>query len=621
MKTLLRELTSAGVAIGITATGIIFSPAVNAAVVNCQANRPDASNVLYLYYPTANDGNFPEFGTTSINTSPLAPFDVTNLDPNIGTTSQLRSAITERVRVDYCEFNVRTLETTSSNGTTNPTPSDPSWQVVGIGSDDAGTLFGIAEAVDIGNNNTADFGRVWAGTFDALYGGEGGALNGVNSTIERWSNAIAGTVSHEAGHNYGLRHGDSAPRPSEDPQNNHLLATGSTGLTGQDRTQDRHFSDTSFEILGANIGLFEQTLSNWDFVNPNNVTADGFQITVLVLPSDGTPSKASVYTGGLSPWSDVNISADGSESFNGITYNRFKIDFISPQSWNNGPDGEIPAGEEFHVGVGLTTEYLVRDTLLTSGGAPLQLNPRVVNYTTGGSFDPDTGDFHVTFSNPEPEEGELILSDFLIRYIPRTVDINEMISGGTLLGIDGLSIDPWGVRQTDQDIFQVVDTIDVIMGNSAEGRAVNFLVEAPPECERGIILPPPVPDSAIGEVEYCSEGQFLGLFPSTRIYFEATVTDPDAQYFDPDLQMFVNGPLQSQIFVQLSGVKPDINDNDIDDAIDIANGECEDTNQNGLCDEAATTPEPSTILSLLTIGGIALASSKKKRNGGNDLTG
>lgn len=575
----------------------VFSlSAAQAAVVNCQANRPGAGNVIYLYYPTASDSNFPDdVGDLGLTTSPLAAFDANDLDSGIGSTAQVRNAITERVKVDYCEFDVRVVQTTSANGTTNPNPSDARWQVVGIGSDSfaGATLFGVAEDVDTGDSDLTDFARVWADEFGDGFGGAGGALGGANSTLARWANAIAGTVSHEAGHNYGLSHDNSVSQPSEDSRKSHLMASGqaTTGaLTGADRVKDRHFSDASFEILAANIGLFEQTVSNWDFVNPNNSTADGFQITVLVLPAAGTPSKASIYTGGLSPWNDVSISADGSEMFKGTLYNRFQIDFTDPKSWNNGDPGEVGPGTEFHVGVGLTTNYIVRNTRLSSGGTALELNPRVVGYTTDGSFDPSTGDFHVTFSNADPDEGPLVLSDFKIRHLPRTINIDEMVEGGKLVGIDGLPVTPWNVRGTDSVV--VSDTTDVAVGNLAEARAVDFVFDTDPKCQRGLPKPPPIGDSGGPfEVEYCPEGHVLGLFPSSRVYFEATVTDPDARFFDPNLGEFVTGPLRTKIFVQIPGSKPDLNENGVDDAIDIADGTCEDSNRNGVCDHV----EPPTF--------------------------
>ena len=115
------------------------------------------------------------------------------------------------------------------------------------------------------------------------------------------------------------------------------MSAPSGGIDGEDRVKNRHFGDTSFEILAANIGLFEQTVSNWDFINPNGSAADGFRITVLVLPAAGTPSKTSMYTGGLSPWQDVTISADGTETFKGTLYNRFDIDFTDAKNWDDNP--------------------------------------------------------------------------------------------------------------------------------------------------------------------------------------------------------------------------------------------------------------------------------------------
>jgi hypothetical protein len=41
-------------------------------------------NRLYLFFPTASDNTFPEYDPI-LQTSPLAPFDVANLDATIGT--------------------------------------------------------------------------------------------------------------------------------------------------------------------------------------------------------------------------------------------------------------------------------------------------------------------------------------------------------------------------------------------------------------------------------------------------------------------------------------------------------------------------------------------------------
>jgi len=572
--------------IGTTIAAAIFywtmTTATHAATVDCEAARPSAGSVLYLYFPTSQDTDFPDDpGGWGISTSPLEAFDITDLDQSVGTTAQLRNTITEIVKTDYCEFDVRVEQSTSSNGTTNPTPSDARWQVIGIGSDDNSGLFGIAQDFDEFDEDEMDFARVWAGSFASSFGGSGGALEGTNSTLERWANAIAGTVTHEAGHDYGPDHPDANPVTGEDGSENHIMSSPS----GEARAQDRHFSNTSFEILARNLGLYEQTVSNWDFINPNDSTATGFSITVLVQPGDGTPTAGSIYTGGLSPWGNVSISADGSEVFKDINYNRFQIDFTEPQNWNNGGPGEIPAGEDFHVGVGLTTDYIVRNVEFSDAGGAMDLRPRVVGYTTGGSFDPSTGKFHVTFSNAEPEGEPLILSDFVVRYLPRTVDINEMVNGGSLTGSDGNPVEPWLVRGAEEESYVLVDKTDVNIGSLSNPRAVDFI--ATPDQECGLIEAPPVEDPrSPNQMIYCRDGHILGLFPSARIYIEATVTDPDATYFDRDLGRFVTGPLKQRIFAQLAGVSPDLNDNGIDDAIDLSSGECDDVNRNGVCDDS-----------------------------------
>ncbi len=552
---------------------------VRAALVDCQADRSGDGLVIYLYYPTSSDANFPSpmFGET---TSPLAPFDANDLDSSLGSTAQYRDAITERVRTDYCEFDVRVVQTTSANGTTNPEPTDDSYFVVGIGSDSGGGFYGVCC-----NNSMA---RVFAGTFadGAVAGGNfDGLLTPGDGTLDRWANAIAGTTSHEPGHSSILGnpgHNSAAPRPGEDARENHIMDT----PPAADRIDDRHFSDTSYEALAGALGLYEQTLSNWDFINPNSSTADGLRITVLTSQSSDTPVIGSVYDGGLSPWSDAEIAAAGTLTFQGETYDRFNITFIDPQAWNNGDAGEIPAGEEFHVGVGLTENYIVNDVMLLSGGAAMQLHPRVVGYTPDGSFNPDTGDYHLTLSVPDPDGGPIVISDVRIRHLPRTLSINEMTSTGVMIGVDGRGIVPWQDRQgTD---VEVTNSAELAVANLADTRALDEYRQADPECG-SLPKAPPIPDHAFRDMPYCEEGPVLGLFPSARVYVEATVTDPNARYFDKASGTMVTGPLSNRIFIQFTGKIPDLNGNGVDDAIDIDTGTCSDTNGNGVCDDAEPT--------------------------------
>lgn len=134
-------------------------------------------------------------------------------------------------------------------------------------------IFGVAQRVDVGNRYRNDFARVWAGGFSLF-----GEFQRPNNTVERISNAIAGTVAHEAGHNFGLYHayawdtfnnppdprwfypGTTTPKepgclPQElfdsDPNRNwHIMATGPSRLTMEERaTRNRYFGRTERAML------------------------------------------------------------------------------------------------------------------------------------------------------------------------------------------------------------------------------------------------------------------------------------------------------------------------------------------------------------------------------------
>jgi hypothetical protein len=132
----------------------IESPAIEAA-------KP---NKLYLYFPTADDAGFPASGCTlgtpscfqtNDSVQPLKAFDVSTLTSYTGTVGDLRDRITDVVTDDYCEFNVKVIQTT-----TVPPTTFARRVTVGIGSDGNGQggLFGEAQEVDTGDAIGADYG-------------------------------------------------------------------------------------------------------------------------------------------------------------------------------------------------------------------------------------------------------------------------------------------------------------------------------------------------------------------------------------------------------------------------------------------------------------------------------
>ena len=539
-------------------------------------------NKIYLYFPTAQDNSFPEYHCS--DTSPLEAFDVADLDAAIGSTAQLRNRIFQIVTEDYCEIDVEVAQTTSA-----PSPSEARWQIVGIGSDSepgcsGGNLFGVAQDVDIDDDDVQDYARVWAGSFDAAYGGSGGALNGSNSTLERWARAIGHTTSHEAGHNYGLGHTDSRFRTgtSEDGQKNHVLATGSEGgLTGEDRaSRRRHFSDTSYEILAHNIGLNVKTLYNWDFANPNDTDAHSMELTILSTASSLTIGWW--YNGSRSPWRDPTISSTGSTvTFKGTSYNEFILTFNTDKSWSGGSPGIAPPGVEFHTGASFyeSDPIIVYDTKLQgSGGSDLPLHPRMIGFDAGAT-DLADGDFAMTLFNPDPEAGDLFVRDLQVQFLPRIASIETMIEGAELTDPSGVPVVPRGSCARNPN-FTLRDFKTIRIANLADDRYVDFTYDST-DCKPEL----GVQDADSADVEYCPHGTALSLFPSTIVYVTATIIDPNARYFHPESGQFVDGPLESKVFYQFAGIKPDFNGNGIDDLLDIRNGTVRDDNGNGVPDE------------------------------------
>jgi hypothetical protein len=528
--------------------------------------------------PTAQDATFPEYDA-DFQTSPLEPFDIADLDPGVGTTAQLRDAIVNVVKEDYCEFDVEVIPTTTA-----PVVTGTQWQIVGIGSDeeDGGNLFGVAQDVDLNNADPQDYSRVYARSFELSFGGGGGALEGANSTLQRWATAIGHTASHEAGHNFGLSHNNSAPRTGEDEQNNHIMATGGTGLTGEMRAgRNRHFSDQSYEILGHNVGLRVKTLYNWDFVNPNAEEAHSLVLTILSTASTLTINWS--YNGTTSPWTSPTIAASGTQAFQGTTYNRFLLTFSTAKAWSGGANGIVPGGGEFHVGASFSEPdpVIVYETRLrNAANTNLNLHPRMAGFDNGAA-DLGTGDFNVRAFNPNPADGELQVENLEIMFLPRMASIESMITGSEPRDMSGqpIAIRTFNLKQSRS--IGLKENASIKLAALKDKRFVDIFYDST-NCKKGFVKG----DANKGEVEYCPHGWALSLFPSTYVYIIATVVDPNAKYWDEARGQYVNGPLKTKIFQQFSGIVPDFNKNKIDDLVDIRVKTSVDENGNGVIDEA-----------------------------------
>lgn len=593
---------------GIACVAMLADGAASAQICTPYLASLPKDSRLFLYFPTADDATFPTDtlgNITGVNSQPLTAFTPANLDSDLtATAAALRDRITEQVRDSYCEFSVEVIASTAE-----PNPTGTNWQVVGIGGDSDldGGRFGRAQDTDTGDADREDYARVWGRGFHDEYGGAGQALAPANATLERWAAAIGGTVAHEAGHNYGLLHEFSAPRPGEDMQNNHLLATGITGLTGEQRVTRRHFSDRSFETLGYNLGLNTKTLSNWDFVNPNDSDATGLRIRLL--STAGSLSLTGVYNGSLSPWTDPTLTKQaGTQSFRGTVYNIYDLVFSSGKSWSGGASGVVPAGASFHVGAGVNASVVVYDVVLTDGGGNMDLHPRMVGYGFGldDSDDTTAGAGFIRFFANERDAGDLVLANAQVLFLPRPVALAQMVEGGGLISEDGLPIQPFSRRSSDRGANRPVihklerqemgETYTMPIAHLTDRRHLDVTIERTAICDennRTIASPDSGPSDrpGPGEEDYCAAGDYLSLFPATYVYVIATIIDPNAHYFDPDVGSFVDGPLESTLYVQFAGVIPDFNGNRRDDYLEIREGSVRDENDNGIPDEAEGTPK------------------------------
>jgi len=580
-------------------------PIESTAIENAKPNK------LYLYFPAADDATFPAYDTL---VSPLKAFKASDLTDYTGTTSDLEDQVTKVVIDDYCEFNVKVLETT-----TKPPTTFPRRVTLGIGSDSdgscgGGVLFGEAQEVDTGDAIVVDFARVWAGSYETESGGGcSGALSGANSTLQRWAFSIGGTAAHEAGHTYGLAHTDdfgtladacSPPdhtKPGEDAVTRHLMPAG-CNITDEERAGfRRHFSDVTTSILASNVGLSVETIHNWDFTNPNSAAASALQFDVLSTSLTLTPSWT--YLGSLSPWTTPTVSSAGTTVFKGTTYNRYQVRFSNPQAWANGTPGNVAGGVQFHVGVAFSeADYTVPDAvivvavrLLDSGLSPLTLQPRMVGYDTG-ALDASDGTYRLNLFNADNVARPLIVQNLTVTELPMVASIDSMVRGSGPQTRNGEAIPGW---RTSRPLCEgknraaaATEGCPVRLTEEAQsvtvaklGRGRNVVQVYNGNCG-GLNRKGPADRSKAPDVNLCpTSGVNIDLFPATTLYVTATIIDPSAKHWDPVQKIFVTGPLESHLFYQIGGRHPDLNRNGIDDFIDILQGKSKDTNGDGVPDE------------------------------------
>lgn len=558
-------------------------------------------NKLYLYFPTAADSSYPEFGTAVgvPPTSPAHAFNIADLpsftaiSPPVS-AADLQSAIYDVVADDYCEFNVEVIKTTTAPPTTFPRRNTVA---VTTDNDTTDGLFGLAQAVDTGDATPIDFAYVWGATYQGLFGGAGGALNGANSTLERWAKSLGGTAAHEGGHNYGLSHGDGLPLAAgEDPLVHHIMASGSH-YSGEDRAgYRRHFSDHEYSILAGNVGLSVQTVWNWDFQNPNAQTAVKLQMDILATQ---TPLIVSgPYNGPESPWINPTVGSSlGTQVFQGVTYNHYQVTWSTGHAWDGhvpsgpgpspGVSGQVAGGASFHIGTGFSgVNYnlpnpviITNVTLFDASNNALALHPRNVAFDSG-VLDGADGTFKLqafNFAGPP-----IRIADLRMQLLPRLLKIDAMTaSNQKLVDVRDVPFAAWGEARTLRagQTIERGQTVSFPIAKLSDKRQIVETIQAGDNCNPGDRF------RAGPDVASCKGGINVSLFPATTAYIAATVVDPNAKHWDFKEKRYVTGPVTSHAFLQFVGRHPDLNKNGVDDFIDIMKDRALDKNRDGVLDE------------------------------------
>lgn len=541
------------------------SPAV--AGPNCPIDYGAGANAkshkLFLVFPTQAlpepSPPFPSLGyDNATQWLPVQPFNpVQDLGAYTGTEAQLRDAIHDVVADIYCEFNVQVIQQS-----TLPTAADgPRRNTIAIGSDVAAhrdcnnPLRGQSkvEGGDALDSIDVDFSRVWAGAFQQCATGSGGALNGGNSTLQRWAESIGSTVAHEAAHNYGLSHLDGGPHsPGEDSWAHHLMRSGQGTYTWSHRAQRRHFSDFEYSKLAANIGLAMDTMWNWDFINPNGPSQpNAVKLSMEFLSRQPSIILSWSYSGAGSPWINPTVSGPtGTRFFQNVSYNVYRIEWSAGQTWSNGPSGQVPGQARFHVGATFSSvnqadpdAIIVTDVkLFDATGKALPQQPAWIAFDAA-AFNSGTSllDWRLFNLLDRP----LILRDVVVRDLPRIMAIDAMMPDEPISDISGRVFQPWpgGIRQVlpEKTIAAGADITIAV----ADARTRPYILQQPKDCAA-----PPGKPADPG----CKPGKVtVDLFPGTTMYITATIVDPDGQRWDATAQRFVTGAVETRLYYQIAG--------------------------------------------------------------------
>lgn len=547
--------------------------------VQCLGLGVPKANNIYLMFPSAAT-SYLEFGVLPNSpTSPAQPFSLANIANYTGTSTDLQNAVTKVVEMDYCEFNVRVHATNAF-----PPTGLARRNIVAVTTQDAFTdgLLGRPQRLDTGDLYQVDYSYVYGGTYQSWLGG--GVLNGINSTLTRWANALGSSAALVAANNFGVPN-SATVRPGEDSAGRHIMSTGGA-VTPEERVGfRRHFSDTSFSLLAANVGLSFKTMWNWDLVNPNAQTAHALEMTVL-HPSATAPVIGWYYGQNpaecYSPWIAPTVTGPTgpAQAFHDGIYYPYTVRWSTPNpNWGGpgcsgtaGAPGQAIGGAYYHIGATFTdinpnttviNALVVKDIRLYGvSNNLLSLKPRL-HGLDAGTFDTISGNFNLNIFNLT--NAATLLRNVEVRELPRVVGLGEMVVGGRIADAEGEPFQAWNSRTLVREAkLEPGKSLVLPVAKIDQPRHVSEVITAE-DCQRmragdGIADGSPVP---------CTPRVNVDLFPSTTLYLTADTVEPAATYWDAAQKKYVQGPLSTRTYYQVTGRRLDRDQNGVDDFIDV----------------------------------------------------
>lgn len=309
-----------------------------------------------------------------------------------GERTTLQNDIQSRLQTMYSSFSGVSFTQTSPGGT---------FTTVRFGEVDAGGTLGVA-GLDFGNLSTSQNVDVFTANFDFIVDEFTGSTNRAQQ-LDQLGAALSGTAGHELGHSFGGQHHHAYGTDGIDPstyantgglQNQHVMATGPTGLDEVGRETNRTFSQftnltleaaggfntTVFGAQPAARALAATPLAQTDNLNGGDIgdtAGTAFATTLQNMAISGLRAFTNISL--LSSETDVDVF-----SFTANAGFKLFAQVWSDLRYTNDFDGQLRLLDTDGVTVLASNDDVLFSGNLYDGGTLRELDPTLMGITVAG---------------------------------------------------------------------------------------------------------------------------------------------------------------------------------------------------------------------------------------------